>query len=1282
MNSLLLISTLLVAVHSQTNNFCPNDWIANEDRCYQFNIYPPRKYDDASRFCQTNGAALVSVTSMEEHQFLSARLAAIDKFKYDWYTSGERDPSRKNPRYVWTAIDREVPLFAAFWKNPVEPLNQDITRDLLTYSYDIQRVQYSIATMANREQKRPFVCEISRFEVYRINAQKRGFDYGVPTQDLNKVPRGPKFLIEASSTVVLMEKSSRSVFMECLAVAIPQPEYEWLRNSTGVINSQVDNRYTVSNGKLSIDYPTDQKDTGTYQCKVKNPAGVIISSFAQLSFATLGYFSPVQTGGVFPKYGYGALVECPPITSSLAGAISFQWMKSYTQDGFLDSEYIRPELNSYIFVSSNGKLYFSEVTEADHAYYRCIATLTTSNIYMNYISTEGTQSRTSRAIRLQTQGSTGGVYNAEIQDSFIYVYPPAPVVGMNISLECFAYGTPPLRYSWVAHGWDGARYSLNDHDRVLKINNVQHDDTGKFTCTVSNNVGSAPSTKSYTLYVESKPYFVMPLHDQHLDTGTQQLTWQCEARSVPFPTYTWYKDGLIITNSSEGDIRVHKNTLYLQNLDPKRDSGMYQCFAANSHGVSTTAAQLRILTVKPTFDKFPMSPTVSGAIKGRVVIPCRPEAAPYPEFTWTHNGGVISPAENLEGGRIYRNIEGDLVITELQASDAGTYECKVVNTLGEARNRTTLNIYSQTVISQPPQETKVVSVNSTAFFYCQASFSGDNLDIMYMWLFNDRIINITHNYHYARGKDNNQGGLYIIDAQYWHQGIYTCKATTQVDSASAIAVLKVAGPPSAPSGVAAYSKMSTLQFPSGAIGETVTVNNHDALLRWTEPIDNHGADVISYIIYGKTNYSDQWDTLAQYVPQEQTIIPGLADSQRRQYHLKNLLPGVSYEFKVRAVNYNGVGEDSGKSTKVTIGAAPPRRIPSRIGGGGGSVGTLRITWDPLHPEEQGGWGIGYEVEYRRKPPPGNENANFKWTKEVVHGNVGEFSNEVGEDNYFLPYQVKVTPFNMMGLGPTGENDTVMSAEAMPNGIPGEIYAEPFNESALIVRWVPVTDSREVVKGKLKGYKIHYWLKDIQTQSVAQQNIIYGQTDHGMIIGLLPDTWYTVTVMVFNDAGNGVKGEKAYQSTDRYAPLHYPVHIRVYPSSVNSVKVKFRGVSTGVLEEPLLGYKVKYWRETEDIRNAVIVDLERNVEGELFEIQTNTLYHLRVLGYSVGGEGKGSSPETLFSLMDRGRVMQVMVDPTTSDVQYILYRMEDAATPLFSMFTIVMAVFCAIFALLV
>jgi len=112
----------------------------------------------------------------------------------------------------------------------------------------------------------------------------------------------------------------------------------------------------------------------------------------------------------------------------------------------------------------------------------------------------------------------------------------------------------------------------------------------------------------------AKPYFVMPLQDQHLDTGTRQLTWRCEARAVPFPVYSWYKDGVPITNNSNGDISVHSNTLYLRNIEKKRDSGMYQCFAANSHGVTTTAAQLRVLG-KTVFNMTNDSSSIAAEIR-------------------------------------------------------------------------------------------------------------------------------------------------------------------------------------------------------------------------------------------------------------------------------------------------------------------------------------------------------------------------------------------------------------------------------------------------------------------------------------------------------------------------------------------------------------------------------------------------------------------------------------------------------------------------------------------
>ena len=45
--------------------------------------------------------------------------------------------------------------------------------------------------------------------------------------------------------------------------------------------------------------------------------------------------------------------------------------------------------------------------------------------------------------------------------------------------------------------------------------------------------------------------------------------------------------------------------------------------------------------------------------------------------------------------------------------------------------------------------------------------------------------------------------------------------------------------------------------------------------------------------------------------------------------------------------------------------------------------------------------------------------------------------------------------------------------SVPIGIPQRVYAEPFNESALTVYWKPVPDTRDFMKGRLKGYKVSF-----------------------------------------------------------------------------------------------------------------------------------------------------------------------------------------------------------------
>ena len=58
-----------------------------------------------------------------------------------------------------------------------------------------------------------------------------------------------------------------------------------------------------------------------------------------------------------------------------------------------------------------------------------------------------------------------------------------------------------------------------------------------------------------------------------LDEGTKQMMWRCEAQSIPFPLYTWFKDGKMIQNSSSRDIKVFRNTLHLAHKPESRHGG-------------------------------------------------------------------------------------------------------------------------------------------------------------------------------------------------------------------------------------------------------------------------------------------------------------------------------------------------------------------------------------------------------------------------------------------------------------------------------------------------------------------------------------------------------------------------------------------------------------------------------------------------------------------------------------------------------------------------------------
>nr|XP_061826411.1 contactin-1a-like isoform X1 [Nerophis lumbriciformis]XP_061826412.1 contactin-1a-like isoform X1 [Nerophis lumbriciformis] len=950
---------------------------------------------------------------------------------------------------------------------------------------------------------------------------------------------GPVFEEQPVDTIYPEESPEDKITMSCRARASPPAAYKWTLDGVEIDPSSAGHdHYALSGGNLIIKEPVKSQHEGKYSCLASNMYGLVISQEASVQFGYLDLFSSEERESVHVKEGQGAVLLCAPPPHHPAD-LSFRWI--------LNEFPIFILLDNRRFVSQiTGNLYISKVEASDSGNYSCIASSSSisKSVFSNYIPLVPHSERPNKK------------YPADLRVKFPDT---TTLVGQNVTLECFALGNPVPKIRWKKLDGDlPPNHDVRTSEAHLHLYNVQVEDGGPYQCEAVNSKGK--DYHSALLSVEAFPEWVERIRSTEKDLGSD-YTMSCSARGKPEPRIRWMKNGEPLEQKEMRFVSLRFE-----------DSGMYQCIAENHHGVIFATAELRVFACAPTFQHNPVKQVLAPR-NGRVVMECRPKAAPRPGISWSKETELLS-----NSSRVFIWDDGSLEILNVTRADEGRYTCFAQNDRGKANSTGSLSVTDSTKITLAPSNADVI-VGQNAWMQCAASHDS-SLDITFIWSLDGLAIDLDQQgQHYEHPPNGSSSGeLMIKNAQLKHAGVYSCTAQTPVDYITASASLLVRGPPGAPAGVRVRDK-----------------SERNVTLQWSRGADNH-SPISKYSIQCR-------DASSQEVWRNASTFPADVEGNAETATVVDLVPWTEYEFRVMATNTLGTGDPSNPSPKEKTLASPPVVAPSDVDGGGGTSRELTITWTPVQEQYYYGPDFGYIVAFKPR-------AGLEWTQVTV--SEPQAKRYVHKDPSIPPwteYHVKIKAFNGEGEGPYSLTAVVYSAQEAPSDAPASIDGKALSATEAIVWWLPIPQTY------IDGYQVKYWRKQEDSEGGAHRVVVSGKENQTRLDGMKPDTTYLIEVRGYNSAGYGPASERLQIHTKKPPPSQAPTIIgRKYRGK--HVNVSWEDVKTLANEAPVERYKVLY-RQQGQSKGQLYVTYTSHIELPLHEDGT---YLVEVRAETEGGDG--------------------------------------------------------------
>uniref|UniRef100_A0A8B9HED8 Cell adhesion molecule L1-like b n=1 Tax=Astyanax mexicanus TaxID=7994 RepID=A0A8B9HED8_ASTMX len=434
--------------------------------------------------------------------------------------------------------------------------------------------------------------------------------------------------------------------VKCEATGNPEPEFKWTKNGQD-FDPFLDPRLLTQEDSGTFVIPNNGNLTefqGVYRCYAANKLGTAMSEKIEFIVPNVPKFPKEKIEPIEVEEGQPVILECNPPKG--IPPLQIYWMTIGLQ---------HIEQDERVSVGLNGNLYFSNAVQTDSRRdYCCFAAFPrirtiVQKTAMSVISMSYSDSSRS-----------SGESNSILERKPSLLLPSGDrtnkhlVKGEELLLECIGEGFPTPQMEWVKLGQKlPERAVVENHGKLLTIENVNEEDEGKYMCKAINAHGEA--VHYFHVTVEEPPEWEVEPKSQ-LNMIGANVVIECSASGRPTPTVGWRVNGRPLSGT----------TVYI------------------SH--SPTACYHIYIYIAIYFRNLrPLILTENGVqysvVEGKaVMMHCRVFSSPLSAITWSK----VDSASAVEGPRfsVYKN--GSLEIHSVEREDEGEYSCFTENTEGKS----------------------------------------------------------------------------------------------------------------------------------------------------------------------------------------------------------------------------------------------------------------------------------------------------------------------------------------------------------------------------------------------------------------------------------------------------------------------------------------------------------------------------------------------------------------------------------------------------------------------